>query len=849
MRLHQGLLNQEDKEPVKLDGLLSNAWDGVSKFFTGLLDVDPELQARRDTKAEEVYDERAKSPFFQALGWGEDNDERSDTNWIKNIAPNLGAMYRDGSFMATNPGPSTEAISSLVAGGVLNLTPVGGLLSEDIGVEQRDMANQFGEMVTTTFGSWDNLQQVMTRNPADVLGILLGVGYSAKSIAQLANNPAIKQSVRNTLQSMPDPADLLSKNQLTSKFILDPRQFAMTWQGNNRGAIYRQLDMDAVGSNSGTMVEGWGLFVSETKQSGKRYARDDADMLEEFDELMKLEKDPLVKEILDRAASGYYPDTIRADVLANLTDPADIAKANKALREIEDRFDTADNQLYEIDLSDDAINTMIKRAALKADQNPMVQKEMTRLGLGNDATGQNLYDELVRHYTKKLRDEPGNQMFEISLKAKKAASLHLNDLGIKGMSFKDRFAVAGEMQQKGQSYLPDESSMPLNYVLYSNDTTKILKRQDIDIDTNTAPAGGVEQGLLTVPLDEGSVRLSNRVTEQRALAEGTFDEGGTIVKGESNIIIPDIDLRNLEGFPYVATYADLSRAGGYLTHVNGTKFPNPVKLEGGQDFMIIPENVDRGILWASHRDAISSIIRQAGEAKHLYGKDPIYLPFRMSPTGLDFSHQVVDSMLQSALQGLNKSQKVKLDKMIRSQSKDLETGKLVNQKWKGIDAENPLAGTTGGERKAIARIIDVNFRDGAGIYTKGADNGVLSWTKARLANTDRKQLNKQEGTLQNVGQIELNDMSSANYSNYPPRASGHRSYDTPLPGGPVGVLSHDLHIADLNPIIATGGQRAGQRITREGLLPNEIRQINTSNHMGLLTHELLMEMEKLGKFN
>jgi len=822
----KGLLNQEDKDPVELNGLLSNAWGGVSKFFTGLLDVDPELQARRDAEAEALYAERAESPFFQTFGWGEGNDERSG-NWLQNLPESIGQMYRDGSFMATNPGPSTEAIGSLLAGGVLNLTPVGGLLGEDIGVEQREMANQFGSYLTDTFGSWEGFKEEFRKNPAEIISMAVGAGFGVKALAKVATNPDVQAKFMNEMNGI-----VAAANQghygMQSPLI--------TFQGNNRGAIYRQLDMDAVGSNSGTMVQGWGQYVSGMKHEGKRYARYDADMLEDFHELMKLEKDPIIKDILDRAADGFYPDTIRTDVLANLTDPADIAKANKALADVEARFDTAANQIYEIELSDDAIKTFINREARKADQTPAVQKEMTRLGLGDDATGQTLYSELTRHYLNSV-PHMGKSMFDLSFNAKKAASQHLNNLGIKGMSFTDRFTKARNLAAG------KEAGDPRNYVLYSDDTTKILKRQDIDIDKNTPPPEGVEQGLLTLPLDEGSVRLSNRVTEQRDLAKGTFDEGGTIVKGENNIIIPDIDLRNLEGFPYVATYADLSRAGGYLTHVNGTKFPNPVKLEGGQDFMIIPENVDRGILWASHRDAISSIIRQAGEAKQLYGKDPIYLPFRMSPTGLDFSHQVVDSMLQSAIQGLNKSQKAKLDKMIRTQSKDLETGKLVNQKWKGIDAENPLAGTTGAERKAIARIIDVNFRDGAGIYTKGAENGVLSWTKARLANTDPKQLNKQEGTLQNVGQIELNDPLTAT------RPRMHSSYDASLTGGPVGILSHDLHIADLNPIIATGGQRAGQRITREGLLPNEIRQINTSNHMGLLTHDLLMEMEKQGKFN
>ena len=474
MRLHQGLLNQEDKEPV-VDGLLSNTWSGVSKFFTGLLDVDPALQARRDAEAKALDEERAKSPFFQMLGWGEGNDER-EGNWLQNLPESIGGMYRDGAFMATNPGPSTEAIGSLVAGGVLNLTPMGGLLDEGVGTEQREMANQFGEYLTGTFGSWEEFKEEFRKNPAEIISMAVGAGFGVKALAKVANNPDVQAKFMNEMNGI-----VAAANQghygMQSPLI--------TWQGNNRGAIYRQLDMDKVGSNSGTMVQGWGQYISETKDSGKRYARRDDVMLEEFDELMKLEKDPLVKEILDRAASGYYPDTIRKDMLATLTDPADIAKAKRALTEVEERFDTADNQLYEIDISDTAIKTMIKREFKKGEQTAIVQKEMTRLGLGNDATGQNLYDELVRHYTKKLRDETGHQMFEISFKAKKAASLHLNDLGIKGMAFKDRFAVAGEMQQKGQSYLPDGSSMPLNYVLYSNDTTKILKRQDIDIDTNT----------------------------------------------------------------------------------------------------------------------------------------------------------------------------------------------------------------------------------------------------------------------------------------------------------------------------------------------------------------------------
>ena len=141
----------------------------------------------------------------------------------------------------------------------------------------------------------------------------------------------------------------------------------------------------------------------------------------------------------------------------------------------------------------------------------------------------------------------------------------------------------------------------------------------------------------------------------------------------------------------------------------------------------------------------------------------------------------------------------------------------------------------------------MNFRANKGIYSKGQDNGVLSYPSARLANTDQRQLNKQEGTLQNVGQLELNDMSSANYSNYPPRASGHDSYNTGLLGTPIGRLTNDIHITDIKPNIVRN--KDGSLINRDNLESVDMRKLQMMKPItGLLSHELLMQMEKLGKF-
>ena len=65
-----------------MKGLLSDGWDGFKNVTGGLFDairtVDPELQAQRDREAQELYNARADSPFFQAFGWGEGNNERTE---------------------------------------------------------------------------------------------------------------------------------------------------------------------------------------------------------------------------------------------------------------------------------------------------------------------------------------------------------------------------------------------------------------------------------------------------------------------------------------------------------------------------------------------------------------------------------------------------------------------------------------------------------------------------------------------------------------------------------------------------------------------------------------------------
>lgn len=771
-----------------------------------------------------------------------EGDDFSVGTTASNIAPDIYQSGAEFKQILEQPLVFAEEMGNLASGVIGHTFPkttqtLDSLFNYTGREENMEKASQAKQGLLDTYGTKDAFLKEFQERPVSTGAMALGIGSGLKAATKLAT-PAMSKAVNEMeLQVSRGIDSIVDFGQSVDD--LYSQNMGMTrltgYSGNNVGAIFRELDMNKIGSGTGNAVEGYGLYISGQRGTGRYFAGEDSDLLDTFKKMRDDAQDPLTKEIFDRAAFGQFPKNIREQMVVGLTNPADIDLLNKTLTDIEFEIDNSKAQLYEYDLNDEAIATFVNREAPKAQQTQAVQTEMNRYGLGDDATGQILYNTIRADMLKQIQSRPNISVLELASEANKLTSEYLNLKGIKGMSFSDRVAIA-----EAQSLQVPLNFDPRSYVIYDTDFAKVTKRQDIDIDKNTPSKEGAEIGLLTEPTD---VRFSSRKTEKRELEAGTFDEGGNILTGDDRIIVPNLDLRQLEGFPFIASYADLSRAGGYLTHVNGIKFPNPVKQAGGQDFMLIPENIDRGILWASKDSAISGLIKQATQLKKITGKDPLYLPFRMSPTGLDFSHQTVDTMLQSVITGLSKKEKAFLDKKIRTESKDSETGKMVNKNWKGIDSENPLANTTGAERKEISRLIDVNFRANRGLYTKGVDNGVISWTQARLANTDRSQLNKQEGTIQNIGQTKINEAMGLG------DGSGHLSYDTALPGIPLGRSAHDIHITDLANIVSSGGAREGQRITRDGLLANEIRQINMADVNGILTHDILMDMEKRGVFN
>ena len=133
--------------------------------------------------------------------------------------------------------------------------------------------------------------------------------------------------------------------------------------------------------------------------------------------------------------------------------------------------------------------------------------------------------------------------------------------------------------------------------------------------------------------------------EPNVISRGTLDD------------IPRVSLSSLEGMPFVTTMSDRTRAGGLLSGINDVELNMPVNLQGGQDFMF--ENP--GMVWASAPGVVNQIIKAAGKT----GENPLYLPFRMAPTGGDFATNTGETLISYASSNMSKKEKQALDKAIK----------------------------------------------------------------------------------------------------------------------------------------------------------------------------------------
>jgi hypothetical protein len=260
-------------------------------------------------------------------------------------------------------------------------------------------------------------------------------------------------------------------------------------------------------------------------------------------------------------------------------------------------------------------------------------------------------------------------------------------------------------------------------------------------------------------------RFDPRVGEQERLRNLK-----TVIEGQVTPQQKTVSLVDFEGRPFITSMSDRTAAGGELVRINDVNLNRPVGLLGGQDYMFN----NAGQVWASAQKPVTDILELAQDLKAQTGQNPLYLPWRMTPSGGDFANMTYETMLNYAESALSKTDKKALNKTIKQLIPD----------WKGIDSKESIQQFRDAPdtiRKELMNQMDVNFRDAGG----------LNIGEARLAVADPKQLNSRTLDIMNVGEI---------FADKPMiMSSGHPSYPRGIAGQGIGIIDQPRSVLELLP--------------------------------------------------
>ena len=295
---------------------------------------------------------------------------------------------------------------------------------------------------------------------------------------------------------------------------------------------------------------------------------------------------------------------------------------------------------------------------------------------------------------------------------------------------------------------------------------------------------------------------------------------------DTGTMIPQerLALQDLEGRPYFTTMSDRTAAGGLLEGIGNKPLAHPIRLTGGQDYM----RDDTGELWASGAGVVPNMVKAAKELEDQYGSSPVFMPWRMAPSGGDFAHMTGQTMLSWAAGNMPKVYKKQLDADMKKFVPD----------WAGIDDPKSLeqyGALPDTQRKSAMNMLDVEYRNKGGI----------SQTQARLAVSDQSQLLSPVSGFQNVGEVDLKRGVL--------EGAGNATYPSVLAGKYFGTLDTDVTAMDLNPeryaralkkdgTFATGPQGPDSLDTRAA--PR--RAMEVGNWGGLIDEPLLRRLSEKG---
>jgi hypothetical protein len=169
----------------------------------------------------------------------------------------------------------------------------------------------------------------------------------------------------------------------------------------------------------------------------------------------------------------------------------------------------------------------------------------------------------------------------------------------------------------------------------------------------TAPMmGGV--GLTTagkagVTLGAGPIRQTPGFTYWSDLAKTKHpipveQMSATRVPTEELLPRATVSPESLQGSVLIPAYGDRTAAGVALTHINERPLADPVRLEGGPDFMRAAAAQKEGSAWASGKGKVTTLAGRVRDAAK--EGDPVNLVYSaMGARGGDFSTMMADAVL------------------------------------------------------------------------------------------------------------------------------------------------------------------------------------------------------------
>ena len=359
-----------------------------------------------------------------------------------------------------------------------------------------------------------------------------------------------------------------------------------------------------------------------------------------------------------------------------------------------------------------------------------------------------------------------------------------------------RQGLLGQMQAAESEYLKRVSD-PLPYYQQNPEAQGLLNVSP-ELDLIDMATGGGKMAMVAAARNMGKKAGSGivddvgRYVDDLRYNKDEYDSRYSPRKAEEALFKPKVNdsgkmasvsrmaLQDLEGKPYVTTMSDRTAAGGILEGIGDKDLKYGVPLTGGQDYMRTHPD-----MWASGSSVTPQMMKAATEMQSRTGENPIFMPWRMAPTGGDFAHKTGQTMLSYAAENMP----IKVKKSLNSDIK-----KIIPD-WVGVDDPRSMeqyGSIPDKVRKKLMNHMDKNYRDKGGI----------SITQARLAVSDQSQLNAPVSGFQNVGMFDMDRGSVA--------GGGNATYPSSVGGDYLGTLDTDVTAMDLNP------ERLARAMNRKG---------------------------------